>query len=101
MDEQDPLEYEREKDNYDQQKLLYDLEQMGITDNDLLQIEQAASGCIDKTIFHWYLLNTILKRIGIDLPDDTPATTVTSICRLLTPDAIANLLSRRYPPITS
>ena len=87
-------EYEREKDDYDRRKLLHDLSQMGITDSDLLQIEQAASGCIDKTIADWQLLGNILSRIGINLPASTPASTVTAICRMLNPDAIAMLAAR-------
>lgn len=55
----------------------------GMSDFDRLQIEQAARGCIDKTIEHWEATHRALLRLGICLPGDTVATTVTQICRYI------------------
>jgi hypothetical protein len=54
-----------------------------LTDADMLQIEQAASGCLDKTIGYWPCLDHALSKLGIDLNVHTPATVVTAICQFV------------------
>jgi hypothetical protein len=53
-----------------------------LTESDRLQIEQAAAGCIDKTIGDWACLAHALRKLGVILPPGTLAVTVTAICRL-------------------
>ena len=54
-----------------------------LSDSDMLQIEQAASGCIDKTIGDWVYLSAALMKLGIFLHPETSANTVTAICQFI------------------
>lgn len=47
------------------------------------QIAPAAAGAIDKTLADWPYLREALAEEGIRLPGDTPATTLTKICKLI------------------
>lgn len=47
------------------------------------QIVPAAAGAIDKTLADWPYLRQALNEEGIRLPGDTPAATVTKICKLV------------------
>ena len=49
----------------------------------MLQIEQAARGCISGDLSEWPLLRKELGDLGIILPLDTQARTLTKICKLI------------------
>ncbi len=54
-----------------------------ISDHNLLQIDQAAIGCISGTLNEWPELDHALKKYNITLPHDTIAITLQRICQLL------------------
>lgn len=48
-----------------------------------LQIEQAASGCISGYLNEWPVLHAALSHEGLDLPDNTPSSTLKKICQMI------------------
>ncbi|KPU82155.1 hypothetical protein JI57_04630 [Psychromonas sp. PRT-SC03] len=42
-----------------------------LTQSELLQITQAACGCVNGTLREWPLLNRSFKKLGVSLPLDT------------------------------
>ena len=54
-----------------------------ISDNDILQIEQAARGCISGKLSEWPALYHALKKCNVLLPLDTHALVLTQICKLI------------------
>ena len=58
-----------------------------IHDDNQIQIEQCASGCVSGTLAEWPSLDAALKWQGIDLPPSTHAGTLNQICQLLEVEA--------------
>jgi hypothetical protein len=54
-----------------------------LTDNDWVQVEQAALGCVSGTLGEWPVLSAALKRANIYPGPGTPCGLLRDLCRLL------------------
>lgn len=54
-----------------------------VTDFDMIQIELAASGCVDKTLGDWAYLRSALLKLGIKLDPSTSVIYITPICQFI------------------
>jgi hypothetical protein len=50
--------------------------------HELLQIQQAAKGCVSGTLAEWPYLKDALKVQGIFLPDSAPASELVKVCKV-------------------
>jgi hypothetical protein len=49
--------------------------------HEMIQIEQAAAGCVSGTLAEWPHLKSALRRRGIKLSDSTTADKVREVCK--------------------